>query len=212
MLNAVINSIKAGKEEACDITLYAVEQCFDALWAQECINTLYECGLNNDKLGILYEETKHANIAIKTAMGITERVDIENLIMQGTVFGSIICTSVIEKLAKIFYQDKNLLYKYKGVVEVPIQMKISKLVLCCSQPLSTAPSQLHFPSSCTASSPPTAPGPSSRQLSTLYRLVISKKAYARTKFTSFTWISTRSSTSSMEKSSLLQPHPSSLRL
>ena len=120
VLNAVINSIKAGKEEACDITLYDVEKCFDALWAQECINTLYECGLNNDKLGILYEETKHANIAIKTAMGITERVDIENLIMQGTVFGSIICTSVIDKLAKIFYQDKNLLYKYKGVVEVPI--------------------------------------------------------------------------------------------
>ena len=40
--------------------------------------------------------------------------------MQETVFGSIICTSVMDKLAKIFYQDKKLLYKYKGVVEVPV--------------------------------------------------------------------------------------------
>ena len=120
MINAVINSIKSGKEEACDITVYDVEKCFDALWAQECINTLYECGLNNDKLVLLFEETKHARIAIKTAMGITERISIENVIMQGTVFGSIICTSVMDKLAKLFYQDKSLTYKYKGVVDVPV--------------------------------------------------------------------------------------------
>jgi hypothetical protein len=64
VLNAVINSVKSGREEACDITVYDIEKCFDALWAQECINTLYEYGLNNDKLVLLYEETKHANIAI----------------------------------------------------------------------------------------------------------------------------------------------------
>ena len=93
VLNVVINSIKSGNEESCDITVYDIEKCFDALWAQECINTLYEY----------------------TAMGLTERISIENLIMQGTVFGSIMRTSVMDKLAKAFYQDKNLLYKYKGV-------------------------------------------------------------------------------------------------
>ena len=82
----------------------------NALWAQECINTLYEYGLNNDKLVLLFEETKYANTAIKTGMGIRYRIYIENLIMQGTVFGSIICTSVMDKLAKIFYQDKKNYY------------------------------------------------------------------------------------------------------
>ena len=87
---------------------------------QECINTLYENGLQNDKLALIYEETKNAKIAIKTSAGKTGEIDIENTIMQGTVFGSIICTSVIDKLAKIFYQDKVILYKYKGEVEVPV--------------------------------------------------------------------------------------------
>ena len=50
----------------------------------------------------------------------TERVNITNLIMQGTVFGSLICTSVIDKLSKILYSDSKLLYKYRGEVEVPI--------------------------------------------------------------------------------------------
>ena len=52
-----------------------MEKCFDALWVQECINTLYENGLQNDKVVLLYEETKHAKIAIKTSLGTTKRID-----------------------------------------------------------------------------------------------------------------------------------------
>ena len=40
--------------------------------------------------------------------------------MQGTVFGSLICTAVMDKLAKLFYSDENLLYKYKNIVNVPV--------------------------------------------------------------------------------------------
>ena len=92
----------------------------DALWVQECINTLYENGLNNDKLVLLYEESKTAYIAIKTLSGITDREVINNIIMQGTVFGSLICTSVIDKLAKLFYWDENLFWKYKNTVNIPV--------------------------------------------------------------------------------------------
>ena len=96
VINAIRNSIRRGNEMSCDITIYDIEKCFDALWVQECVNTLFECGLTNDKLVLLYEETKNAKIAIKTSLGITERKNIENVIMQGTVFGSIICTAVID--------------------------------------------------------------------------------------------------------------------
>ena len=84
------------------------------------MNTLYENGLRNDKLVLIYEETRNAKIAVKLSRGITIRIDIKNIIMQGTVFGSLICTSVINKLAKLLYQNSELLYKYKDVVEVPI--------------------------------------------------------------------------------------------
>ena len=120
VLNAIINSIKKGNEEACDITVNDVEKCFDALWVQECLNTLYENGLNNDKLVLLLEESKTAHIAIKTPSGMTDREVINNIIMQGTVFGSLICTAVMDKLAKIFYGDENLLYKYKSTVSIPV--------------------------------------------------------------------------------------------
>jgi hypothetical protein len=58
--------------------------------------------------------------AIKTSSGLTEREVIDNIIVQGTVFGSLICTTVMDKLAKKFYKDENLLYQYKKVVDIPV--------------------------------------------------------------------------------------------
>ena len=65
------------------------------------MNTLYENGLRNDKLVLIYEETRNAKIAVKISSGVTKRINIANIIMQGTVFGSLICTSVIDKWRSI---------------------------------------------------------------------------------------------------------------
>ena len=81
---------------------------------------MYENGLNNDKLVLLLEESKSASIGIKTPSGMTEREVINNIIMQGTVFDSLICSAVMDKLAKVFYKDENLLYKYKNTVNIPV--------------------------------------------------------------------------------------------
>ena len=132
VINAITNSVKNGAEEPCDVQVFDVEKCFDSLWVQECVNTLYENGFKNDKLVLLYEETKNAQIAIKTPNGTTTRKDIKNIIMQGTVFGSIICTSVMDKLAKIFYKDPDLVYKYKNQVEVPVLGMVDD-ILCVSR-------------------------------------------------------------------------------
>ena len=71
--------MKNGAEEPCDVQVFDVEKCFDSLWVQECFNTLYENGFKNDKLVLLYEETKNAQIAIKTPSGTTTPKDIKNI-------------------------------------------------------------------------------------------------------------------------------------
>ena len=68
----------------------------------------------------MYEETKNAQIAIKTPNGTTQRKNIQNITMQETVLGSSKCTSVMDNLAKIFYKNPDLVYKYIEKVEVPV--------------------------------------------------------------------------------------------
>ena len=99
--------------------VYDVEKCFDALWLKECINDLYDNGLQNDKLPLLFLANRSANIAVKTPTGISRRENIQHVVMQGTVWGSLFCTSTMDKLGKLFYQNQELIYKYKGVVDTP---------------------------------------------------------------------------------------------
>ena len=119
VLNAINNSVINGKEDSVDIQVYDVEKCFDALWVEECLNDVFDAGLDNDKLVLLYLENQNANIAVKTPNGKSNRVHIQNVIMQGTVWGSMLCTATMDKLGQLVYSDSELTYKYKGVVETP---------------------------------------------------------------------------------------------
>ena len=72
--------------------------------------------------------TTNANVAIKTSQGITSRVNIPNIVMQGGVFGSIMCTTSMDKLAKHVYSNKELLYMYKGVAAVPPLLMVDDIL------------------------------------------------------------------------------------
>ena len=114
VLYAICNSVINGKEDDIDVQVFDVKKCFDALWMDECINDVYDDGFNNDKLPLIYLSNQNANIAVKMHDKISERTKIKNVVMQGTVWGSLICTSTMEKLQKYFYDNEDLLYKFKG--------------------------------------------------------------------------------------------------
>ena len=82
----------------------------------------------NDKLVLLQLGTQNANVAIKTSYGITDRVNISNIIMQGGVFGSLQCTTSIDKLAKEVYSRPELLYRYKGIAAVPPLLMVDDIL------------------------------------------------------------------------------------
>ena len=119
VMNAIMNNSKRGNGEPCDICVYDIRKCFDSLWMHECINDLYENGLTNDKLCMIYYSNINASIAIKSSSGMSERFNIHNKVMQGTVWSGLMCTCTIDSLSKISYTDHSLLYKYKNTVNVP---------------------------------------------------------------------------------------------
>ena len=122
VINAILNNVRKPKIKGVDVTIYDVEKCFDKLWAKECFNDMFENGFQNDKLPLLFNENINANVAIKTSSGITKPIIISEVIMQGTVWGSLFCTSTIDKLGKQVYQMPEMCYNYKGVQIPPLGM------------------------------------------------------------------------------------------
>ena len=74
------------------------------------------------KLLLLYKIYKTAQVGIKTSTRISEIINITDTIMQGTVLGSLLCTSTIDKLGKKFYKMPKNLYQHKGVPISPLGM------------------------------------------------------------------------------------------
>ena len=119
IINAIMNQSKNNPKEAADIGVYDVYKCFDSLWLKECINDLFEAGLTNDTLVLLYQSNLSARVAIKTTSGITERFNISKTVMQGTVWSGLMCTASMDKLCKSIYNNEELLFKYRGIVNIP---------------------------------------------------------------------------------------------
>ena len=136
VMNAILNAKDI--EEALDIQIYDIEKCFDALWLHEVINCLYDSGLRNNKLPLLFLENKNAQVAVKANGQMSSRVNIKDIIMQGSVWGSICCVVLMDKLGKFAYKNPEVLYYYKKLVGTPpLQMvdDIMAIQTCTSKSL-----------------------------------------------------------------------------
>ena len=120
VMSAITNSVLKGKFEPIQAQVIDAETCFDKLWLQSCINSLFEAGLDNDLLNLLYLENKEADIAIKINNKLTKRIKIKDIIMQGTVWSSLKCTTTMDKLNKIMMKNPRLQYFYKQDPNIPI--------------------------------------------------------------------------------------------
>ena len=119
VINAATNATKQNAKEALYVSVYNVYKCFDSLWLSECINNLYDAGLKNYKLVLLKKSNQTTNIAIRTLSETTERFSISNVVMQGTVWGGLKCTTTMDNLPKQILQDSKLMYKYRSLVSIP---------------------------------------------------------------------------------------------
>jgi hypothetical protein len=114
ILGAVSNSVVNGQEEAIQVQVQDAVKCFDKLWLEETTNALFEAGLQTDMLNLLYLENRKVKVAIKVNGKLTQRVNLTNIEMQGSVWGSLKCTTSMDQLNKIILPQEDLTYSYKG--------------------------------------------------------------------------------------------------
>ena len=110
-----------------DIHMYDLCKCFDGLWLEECCNNLYEAGITDDKLAMIYEGNKTNNVAIRTPAGLTNRVAIERIVTQGGVTGPLCCSVQTDNIGKCSIESGNYLYMYKGIVGIPTLAMVDDL-------------------------------------------------------------------------------------
>jgi hypothetical protein len=88
--------------------VYDIEKAFDALWLEDCLNDMHDTlpkEQHDDKLALVYESNQNNMVAVKTAVGLTDRVNIEKIVTQGGTFGPIECANSIDKIGQKMFQQ-----------------------------------------------------------------------------------------------------------
>ena len=114
VMSAISNSVINGKCTPIRVQVMDIGTCFDKFWLQACINSPFEAGLTNEKLNLLYIENRNAQIAIKVNNKLSTQINVKDVIMQGSVWGSLKCTTTLDTGNKLTLEDQTLHYKYKG--------------------------------------------------------------------------------------------------
>ena len=133
VLNSIIcDTLSTKKKKPIDLQIYDYRQCFDSLWLEECLNDMYSGGLKDDKFNLLYNANTLINIAVRTPVGKTDSGSISNVVIQGDVFGPMLCSKQVDLFGKECLQENKYTYLYKGEVEIPPLSMVDD-VICISE-------------------------------------------------------------------------------
>ena len=75
--------------------------------------------MDSSNLNLLYEGSKECFLSIKLPYLKIERIRISEIVMQGSVWGPLLCTGTMDKIGRKAYMTGTSLYSYKDLVAIP---------------------------------------------------------------------------------------------
>ena len=120
IINGIIHeTLKNKNKKPIVLQIYDYAQMFDSVNLEEAISDIYDCGLNDDNLSLILKANQTVYMAVKTPGGLTDRVMIENSVLQGDTFGSLLASVQVDAIAKEV-EKAGIGYNYKE--ELPINI------------------------------------------------------------------------------------------
>ena len=71
-----------------------LEKCFDKLWLKDCITELWKTNIPANEAYLVYLVNKQRKIQIETPMGMANKIEVDKIVRQGTVFGPILILDI----------------------------------------------------------------------------------------------------------------------
>ena len=117
VINGVLNYVQQNKKTSdVDVGIYDITKCFDKMWYSETANDLFR----DDEFILIANSNKSCHVAVKTPWGsLTDRIELKNLEMQGTVISYIKCSIQVDSIGKDCLNENKGVYKYKGCISIP---------------------------------------------------------------------------------------------
>lgn len=120
VVNSIIHDVLSKKsKQPIDIMILDYKQMFDSECLFECLNDVFEAGVVDDNLALIYEANKESFVAVQTPNGLSSREVFEEIVMQGDVLAPLISSLQVDTMGKECLLNEKHLYFYKDLVPIP---------------------------------------------------------------------------------------------
>ena len=76
------------------------KQMFDSIDLKEAISDIYDKGVDDNDLHLLYKANQEIHMAVKTAHGLSAREAVHDIVLQGDTFGSLLASVQVETIGQ----------------------------------------------------------------------------------------------------------------
>ena len=118
ILNGIIHDVLHSKKmKPVLLQIYDYAQMFDSINLEQAISDVYETGLKDENLSLIYKANKEIFMAVNTPDGLSERQVLKNIVLQGDTFGSILASVQVDTIGQECLQS-GYGYHYKDILPV----------------------------------------------------------------------------------------------
>ena len=118
MINGIIHDVLTRKNsKPIMLQLYDYSQMFDSIDLRQAISDIYEAGMKDDSLALLYEANKEIFMAVNTSEGLTDRQKIYNSVLQGDTWSSLLASNQVDAIGQECLES-GYGFKYKECLPV----------------------------------------------------------------------------------------------
>ena len=128
IVNGIIHDIMSSKKKKPAVLLITdYKQMFDAIFLEQAINDIYDAGLSDDNLELIYQANKKVDMAVNTPDGLSERKCLEDVVLQGDTWGSILASVQVDSICKEV-EKSGYGYKYKDELSVSMLGLVDNII------------------------------------------------------------------------------------
>ena len=118
IINGIIHEVlKSKKMKPVMLQFYDYAQMFDSIDLEQAISDIFDTGVDDDNLPLIYKANCEVEMAVKTPDGLSKRQTVKNIVLQGDTWGSILASNQVDLIGKESLEAGHF-YLYKNVLPV----------------------------------------------------------------------------------------------
>ena len=120
IVNAIIHDVMSSKSKnPVLLQIYDYKQMFDAIHLEQAVSDIFNYGMDDDNLVLLHQANREINMAVNTPNGLSDRKTLENVVLQGDTWGSLMASVQVDSIGKEV-EESGFGYMYKDVQSVSL--------------------------------------------------------------------------------------------